>query len=125
MTKATTAAVSRPELPAGHGLPQPRSPGAIKMMMSWSIRGVPRMIQTKVLMSQASGWNRLMEPKEISSPRGRANSRVRPKSWQLIQKPSNRRPKMTLIQYTSKDTVWDRGLAPVPDDQIPWTGKSA
>ena len=68
MEKATTVAVIRPASPSQMLLP--KIPGMYMKPMSWSIRGVPRTIQTKVLHSQRRGVSRLMEPKAITSPKG-------------------------------------------------------
>ena len=57
------------------------------MMMSWSISGVPRTIHTTVRVSQRRGRNRVMEPKEMISPRGMAPRSVTPKSCRVFRKP--------------------------------------
>ena len=57
------------------------------MMMIWSMSGVPRTIQTMILMSARSGVMRLIEPKLISRPSGRANTSVRQKSCTVVTKP--------------------------------------
>ena len=57
------------------------------MVMIWSTRGVPRMIHTSVRVSQRKGVKRLMEPKEITSPRGTAPMMVMKKSCRVLRKP--------------------------------------
>ena len=88
MEKATTVAVIRPASPSQMLLP--KIPGMYMKPMSWSIRGVPRTIQTKVLHSQRRGVSRLMEPKAITSPKGRANSSVKNKICIVVPKPLSR-----------------------------------
>ena len=84
---------NRPLSPLGQGLPLSRTmPGTKKRIRSWSIRGVPRMIQTTVLVSHRRGVNRLMEPKEMIRPRGRAPIRVTANSFRVCRKPSFRAP---------------------------------
>ena len=93
MIKATDAAINRPAVPAGQGLPEGRTmPGMKKMMYSWSMRGVPRMTQITVRVSHRRGENRLMEPKETISPSGSAPSRVTAKSPKVWANPSFRAP---------------------------------
>ena len=60
------------------------------MMISWSMRGVPRTIQTMVLVNQLNGFHLLMEPKLIIRPRGSAPSRVRTKMARVMPNPDRR-----------------------------------
>ena len=62
------------------------------MMISWSISGVPRIIQTTVLVSHRRGVNLLMEPKETTSPRGTAPISVITNSFKVCRKPSFKAP---------------------------------
>ena len=48
---------------------------------------MPRTIQTTVLVSHRRGGTRLMEPKEITRPRGTAPTSVTKKSWRVLMKP--------------------------------------
>ena len=52
--------------------------------MICSIRGVPRMIQIKVRVSQRSGANRHMEPKHTTSPSGSAAASVPAKMTTVV-----------------------------------------
>ena len=58
------------------------------MMMSWSISGVPRMIQTTVRVKSERGLKRDMEPKAMISPSGIAPIRVIKKSFSVCRKPA-------------------------------------
>lgn len=62
------------------------------MMMSWSIKGVPRMIQTTVFVIKRRGVKRLMEPKETTRPNGIAPISVTANSFSVCRKPSFRAP---------------------------------
>lgn len=86
MTKATVAAVNRAEAPEPQGDPILSNPGAKKMIITCSISGVPRMIHTMVLVSQAIGLKLLIEPKAMISPRGNENKRVMKNSWTFSPK---------------------------------------
>lgn len=52
------------------------------------ISGVPRMTPTSMRVSHLRGLKRLMEPKEITSPRGSAPARVTKNSRSVCPKPS-------------------------------------
>ena len=56
--------------------------------MSWSMSGVPRIIQTKVLTSHLTGGILLIEPKLMMRPRGNEMSSVSAKSSSVTLKPS-------------------------------------
>ena len=86
MIKATVAAVKRAAEPEPHKGPQLSRPGAKKMIMTCSIRGVPRIIQTKVLEMREMILILLMEQKAMRRPRGRENSSVSPNNWMFSQK---------------------------------------
>ena len=79
MKKAIKTAVIRDDTGISNKIP-----GAYITTKSWSIKGVPRMIQTKVLVSHLIGWNFAMEPKEIISPNGKDISNVITKIKQLV-----------------------------------------
>ena len=93
MMNAMAEAKNRPDSPLGQGLPLSRTmPGTKKRISSCSIRGVPRIIQTTVLVSQRRGVNRLMEPKEIIRPSGSAPISVTKNNFKVCRKPSFRAP---------------------------------
>ena len=77
MIKATAAAINRPAVPAGQGLPEGNTmPGMKKIMYSWSIRGVPRMTQITVRVSHRNGVKRLIDPNDTIRPKGSAPASV-------------------------------------------------
>ena len=55
--------------------------------MICSTSGVPRTAQMTMRVSQRRGGNRLMEPKEITSPRGKAPASVMKKSLRVRTNP--------------------------------------
>lgn len=57
------------------------------MIISWSIKGVPRMTQTSPRLSTRKGENLLIEPKQITRPKGIENARVSRNTFKVSQKP--------------------------------------
>ncbi|EEG37287.1 hypothetical protein EUBHAL_00836 [Anaerobutyricum hallii DSM 3353] len=64
-----------------------KSPGAYNTTKSWSISGVPLIIQTKVLLSHFNGLNFDIEQNVITNPSGNARSNVIKNSSMLIMNP--------------------------------------
>ena len=73
-------------------------------MRSCIISGVPRIIQTKVLVSALTGLNFDIEPNEIISPRGRAPTRVIANSRRVTKKPS-------FSASITMGSCWDSGIS--------------
>jgi hypothetical protein len=59
--------------------------------------GVPRIIQTKVLVSQRIGLNRVMDPSVITSPSGIARRSVTAKSFRFSSNPPFREASTALV----------------------------
>ena len=55
-----------------------------------NIKGDPRTIQTKILVSHRKGENLLVDARQINNPKGKANRRVRKNSFPDTHSPSKR-----------------------------------
>lgn len=95
MTKATVAAIKRPEEPPGQEKDIFKRPGPKKIIISCSIKGVPLTIQTIVRTTLRRGPKRLIDPKAITSPKGSENISVKAKSSKLSKKLSDSRLTIT------------------------------